>query len=131
MESKLLYPRESYLIRGACFRVYNQLGSTREKIIERALKEELQAQGLEVKTQVAIDLYYRDSMIGKYIPDIVVGDKIILEIKSKPFVTREDMKQFWGYLKQSDYKLGFFVVFSPNKLTIKRYIYDEARKLSA
>jgi GxxExxY protein len=122
MITKLLHADESYKIRGACFRVYNEFGSIREKIIERALNEELQAQGLKVETQASIDLYYRGKKIGKYIPDMVVEDKIIIEIKSKPYLTKEDMKQFWGYLKQSKYDLGFLVIFTPQKLIIKRYI---------
>ena len=120
----LLYRDESYKIRGACFKVYDALGGgIQEKVIERALLKELLAKELEVKTQVRIDIFYQGEKIGTYIPDLVVNDKIVIEVKSKPALTKEDEKQFWGYLKNSEYKLGFLVNFSPAELIIKRFIH--------
>ena len=122
--SKLLYEEESYKIRGACFRVYNTLGGgIKEKIIERALAKELQVQGFEVGHQIRVEMSYRGETIGTYIPDLVVDDKIMIELKSKPFLTSEDKKQFWGYLKGSPYELGFLIAFTPQKLVIKRFIH--------
>jgi GxxExxY protein len=121
---KLLYAEESYKIRGACFQVYNTLGGgIKEKIIERALSAELKKQGMGVGHQVRISLSYLGEKIGTYIPDLVINDKIMIELKSKPFLTSEDEKQFWGYLKGSPYELGFLVAFTPRKLIIKRFIY--------
>ena len=124
--AKLLYKDESYKIRGACFKVYDALGGgIQEKVIERALLKELLAKELEVKTQVRIDIFYQGEKIGTYIPDLVVNDKIVIEVKSKPALTKEDEKQFWGYLKGSKYKLGFLVNFSPQELIIKRFIHTK------
>jgi len=120
----LLYEEESYKIRGACFNVYNVLGGgIKEKIIERALVQELKSQKINISNQSRIGVFYNNEKIGTYIPDIIIDDKIIIELKSKPFVTKEDEKQFWGYLKNSKYQLGFLINFGPNKLTIKRFIY--------
>lgn len=121
---KLLYEDESYKIRGACFQVYNALGGgIKEKIIERALSAELRKQGMEVGHQVRINLSYLGEKIGTYIPDLVVNEKIMIELKSKPFISQEDYKQFWGYLKGSSYELGFLIAFTPRKLVIKRFIH--------
>ena len=58
-----LYEEESYKIRGACFQVYNVLGGgIKEKIIERALAKELQAQGLMVGHQVRVEMSYHGDM---------------------------------------------------------------------
>ena len=120
----LLYEEESCKIRGACFAVYNDLGGgIKEKIVERALMMELKDSGLDVSPQQRIDVMYKGEKIGVYVPDLVVNDKIMCELKSKPFVTREDEKQFWGYLKGSDYKLGFLINFGPQGLIIKRFIH--------
>ena len=120
----LLYEEESYKIRGACFSVYNSLGGgIKEKMIERALTEELTNSNLDIESQKRLDVIYKNIKIGTYIPDLIVNGKIIIELKSKPFITKEDEKQFWGYLKGSGYKLGFLVNFGPCKLTLKRYIY--------
>jgi len=121
-----LYEEESYKIRGVCFKVYNTLGGgIKEKLIERALSKELISQGIKVDNQTRIDVIYNNERIGVYIPDIVVNNKIIIEIKSKPFITKEDEKQFWGYLKGSEYKLGFLINFGPGKLTIKRFVHTK------
>ncbi len=122
----LLYENESYKIRGACFKVYNSLGGgIKEKIIERALVYELKSQKINISNQSRIDIFYNNEKIGVYIPDIIVEDKIIIELKSKPFITKEDEKQFWGYLKGSKYQLGFLINFGSQKLIIKRFIYDK------
>lgn len=122
--SDFLYEEESYKIRGACFKVYNVLGGgIKEKIIVRALMKEIITQEMSVKNQVRIDVIYNNEKIGIYIPDLVIDNKIIIEVKSKPFITKEDEKQFWGYLKGSKYNLGFLINFGPQKLLIKRFIH--------
>ena len=123
-----LYEKETYLIRGACFKVWKAFGGAfKEKIVNRALNEELIKSGLDIESQKRIDIYYSGKKIGTYVPDIVVNDIILLEIKCKPFITREDERQFWLYLKGSKYKLGLLINFGPKKLEIKRRIYDQAR----
>ena len=130
-KNNLLYENESYKIRGGCFKVFNSLGGgIKEKIIQRALYSELISSGLKVEKEKRIDIYYKNEKIGIYIPDLLVENKIIVEIKSKPFITKEDEKQFWGYLKNSEYQLGFLINFSPQKLLIKRFIHTQ-KNLSA
>ncbi|MFH1462607.1 MAG: GxxExxY protein [bacterium] len=121
---KLLFEKETYKIRGACFDVYNVLGGgIPEKIIQRALFNELTTAGFVVNKERKIDVFYKQQKVGVYIPDMVVNNKIIIEVKSKPQITKEDLKQFWGYLKGSGYLLGFLVAFTPQELIIKRFVY--------
>jgi len=120
----LLYEGESYKIRGACFAVFNNLGGgIKEKIIEKALLKELKTLELSTSSQKRIDVIYKGEKVGVYIPDILIEDKIILELKSKPFITKEDEKQFWSYLKGSRFQLGFLINFASKKLEIKRFIH--------
>jgi len=120
--SDFLYEEDSYKIRGACFCVYNTLGEgIKENIIIRALTKELASRGLPLENQVRIDVVYKNEKVGIYIPDLVINEKIIVEVKSKPYLTKEDEKQFWGYLKGSKYKLGFLINFGPEKLIMKRF----------
>ncbi|HLC99648.1 MAG TPA: GxxExxY protein [Patescibacteria group bacterium] len=126
-----LYEKESYEIRGACFEVWKQLGGAfKESVVDRALKLELENRGLKVDSQARVPIFYKGERVGEYIPDFVINGKIILEIKSKPFIIKEDERQFWRYLKGSSYKLGFLVNFGSNELDIRRRIYDEARQKS-
>ncbi|MDP3042924.1 MAG: GxxExxY protein [bacterium] len=129
MEDNLLYRRESYLIRGACFEVWNEFGGAfKEKVIDNSLRIALKAKELKIETQKRIDIYFKNEKVGIYIPDIIVEDRIIIELKCKPFLTKGDIDQFWKYLRGSKYKLGFLINFSPNGLEIRRLVYDTARK---
>lgn len=120
--SKLLFPNLSYQIRGACFEVYNALGpGHKESVIEKALIRELQLRNLIVENQKNISIHYKGKKVGSYIPDIIVNNKIIIELKAKPVFVKSDIKQFWYYLKASPYHLGFLINFGP-KLTIMRRI---------
>ena len=127
-QGKLLYERESYLVRGACFEVWNEFGGAfKERVIDKAVQVAIKDKGLNIETQKRIDIYFRKEKIGTYIPDIIVNNIIIIELKCKPYLTKGDIDQFWKYLRGSHYKLGFLVNFSPNGLQIKRVVYDTAR----
>lgn len=124
----ILYEQETYKIRGACFRVWKEFGGAfKESIIERALILELENLDFTVDCQKKIGIYYNNKKVGIYVPDIIVNDKILIELKAKPFITKEDQRQFWLYLKATDYRLGLLINFGPDKLSINRRIYDEAR----
>lgn len=78
-------------------------------------------------SQKRIDIYFSGVKVGVYVPDKIINDIIIVELKCKPFIVKEDEKQFWRYLKATPYQLGFLINFSPKSLEIKRRIYDLAR----
>ena len=127
-----LFEKESYIIRGACFEVWKEFGGAfKESIIDRALTKALKAKGLQVDDQKRIDIFFKNEKVGTYVPDKVIENKIILELKVKQFLTKQDTEQFWKYLKGSNYKLGFLVMFTSQKLIIKRIVYDKARYQSA
>lgn len=124
-----LYERETFLIRKACFNVWNKLGSAfKESVIDKALTLELQKLGLIVKDQKRIDIRYDGRKVGTYIPDKIINDVILFELKRKSFLTKQDRHNFWNYLRGSSYKLGLLVNFGDDKLEIKRVIYDKARR---
>ncbi len=126
---KLLYEDLSYQIRGACFDLYKKFGGDfKETTINKALFLELQSKKLSVENQKRINIFHNNEKIGTYIPDLIVEDKILIELKVKPFLIKSDDRQFWRYLKSSNYKLGFLINFGPRKLEIKRRVYDKARK---
>lgn len=123
-----LYEDISYKIRGACFEVYNQFGGNfKEKIVDRALTIALRKRNLEILDQKRINIYFEGEKVGTYVPDKIVNGKVLLEIKCKQCLVQADKRQFWLYLNNSDYKLGFLINFGPNKLEIQRRIYDKAR----
>lgn len=118
-----LYEKESYEVRGACFDVRKKFkGMFKESVVDKALTVALQNRGLTVESQKRINIFFQDQKVGTYVPDKVINDIILMELKNKPFVSKGVQEQFWNYLKGSDYKLGFLVNFSPTKLEIKRII---------
>jgi len=122
-----LYEKESYEIRGTCLDVWKAFGNAfKEKIIDKVLTKALEKRGLKIEKQKRIDVYFEGEKVGTHVPDKIVNNRILLEIKVKPFLTKQDIDQFWKYLKGSYYKLGFLINFG-SKLTIKRIIYDTAR----
>ena len=126
--SDLLYEDITYQIRGACFWVYKEFrGAFKESIVDNALTGELISRGLSVENQKRINIYYKGKKVGVYVPDKIINDKVLLEIKCKPILTKGDIDQFWKYLKGSDYILGMLINFSPEGLKIERIAYDKAR----
>jgi GxxExxY protein len=124
-----LYEKESYEVRGACFDVWKEFrGMFKESIVDNALTIALEKRGLVVESQKRINIFYEGKKVGTYVPDKVVNNIIIIELKSRLFITKQDEATFWNYLKGSEYKLGFLINFSPTKLIIKRVVYDTARQ---
>ena len=125
----LLYPDESYLMRGIAFDVYKQLRDNHKEIIyHNAFCIGLRQKGVNVEKEKRINVFYGNTKVGTYIPDLVVDNKILVELKAKPKLIQDDIKQFWHYLKCSEYKLGFLINFgSKDGVDIVRRVYDKAR----
>jgi GxxExxY protein len=124
-----LYKEESYLIIEAAKEVWKSLGGFfKETVAEKALSIALENRKLKVENQKRVNIYFDNKIVGVYVPDIIVGGEIIIELKCKPFLVAEDVQQLWHYLKASKYKLGFIINFSPRGVQYKRVIYDRARK---
>lgn len=130
-KGRLLYEEESYLIRGGAFEVYKQFRNRhKESIYSRALVEYLKSRGLTVDRERQIPVYFHGKKVGIYVPDIVVNSRIFIELKCKPRITKDDLSQFWYYLKASNFKVGFLINFgSPNGVQIARRVYDTAKKV--
>jgi len=126
----LLYEDISYKIRGATFDVYKKLGCRhKEKVYQRAFYQALIKQDLKVEKEKHLPVFFDNHKVGSYNPDFLVEDKIIIETKAKPFLHKQDIKQFWQYLSSTNYKLAFLINFGqPGGVKIIRRIYDTARK---
>lgn len=108
----------SYIIRGAIFKVYNELGpGLLESVYEHVLTYELIKQGLDAQRQVPIALYYDGQKFDVgFRSDILVNDKVIIEIKSVDLIHDVNHKQVITYLKLSKKKLGILVNFNTNDI---------------
>ncbi len=121
MRIMLLYEEITEKIIRAFYEVHNELGSgLLEKVYERALVIELKNQGLNVENQKSLKVFYKGNEVGDYFSDLVVEDKIIIEIKSSSGLVNENLSQLINYLKITKLKLGFLVNFGKNKVEFKR-----------
>lgn len=104
----------SYEIRKAIYEVYNETGpGLLESTYEHALKYELESVGLSVKTQVALPVKYKGVTLStNYRIDLLVEDKVIIELKSVDELNPVHHKQVITYLKLSNLKLGILVNFN-------------------
>lgn len=108
----------SYIIRKAIYEVYEELGpGLLESSYEFALKHELESVGLRVRSQVELPLKYKDFIMhNAYRLDLLVEDKVIIELKSVDTINKVHHKQLITYLKLSDLKLGILVNFNADFL---------------
>ena len=109
----------SYLIRGAAFKVHSALGpGLLESVYEVALSHELTKKGLDVRNQVGIPFVYDEINFNiGFRLDIIVNDKVIIEIKSVEDLKDVHHKQLLTYLKLTNKKLGLLINF--NVMSVK------------
>ena len=112
MENKIIYKQVSYLIKQACIEVKNHLGTgLLEKVYKNALVVAMRNLGLKVEIEKEFNVYFKGVLVGKYFADIVVENKIILEVKVCRVLNEVHIAQVINYLKISGYKLGILINF--------------------
>lgn len=105
----------SYLIRGAIFKVYNELGpGLFESVYEKAIAYQLMLDGCDVELQVPVPVYYDGVKLQDigFRMDLKVNKKVMVEIKSVEALQDVHYKQVTTYLKLSGLKLGILVNFT-------------------
>lgn len=121
----LIYPNESYAIRGAAMRVYNILGSGfLEAVYQEALEIELDKCHIPYEREKELEICYDGIKLGKkYVADFVCYDKIILELKAVKELDDSHRSQLYNYLKATGFKLGFLINFGKyDELQIERRV---------
>jgi len=119
----MLYQETTDKIIKAFYDVYNELGfGFLEKVYENSMFIELSALGLKCQRQKPINVYYKNEKVGEYFADIIVEDKIIVELKAAETIAVEHELQLINYLKATGIEVGLLLNFG-KKPQIKRKIY--------
>jgi GxxExxY protein len=121
----ILFREESYRIVGACFEVYNELGSGfLEPVYQEALGIEFLARGIPFVPKRGLELHYKgEALKSKYEPDFICCEAIIVEIKSADGLVDRHRAQVHNYLKATGHRLGLLVNFgSDPKLQYERIV---------
>ncbi|MCB0380405.1 MAG: GxxExxY protein [Flavobacteriales bacterium] len=114
----------SYDIRGAAFKVYNELGpGLFESVYEAAIAYELTKMERGVKTQLPIPVVYEDVKLELgFRLDLLVDDLVIIEVKSIETLLPVHHKQLLTYLKLTNKKLGLLINFNEDPIKIVRIV---------
>jgi GxxExxY protein len=113
---------------GIFYRVYNNLGyGFLEKVYENAMMIEFKRDDISAVSQYAIKVFYEGEIIGEYFTDILVDDKVIVEIKAVRSIAIENEAQLLNYLKATDKEVGLLLNFGPTP-EIKRKVFNNYRK---
>lgn len=125
MGKELLYKDESFLIRGAVYEVYREMGSGfLEAVYQECLEMELKMRNIPFESQTQLNLFYKGEKLNKnYVPDLICYGKIILELKATKKITGVDRAQLQNYLKATGMRLGLLINFGHYPMaTIERII---------
>jgi GxxExxY protein len=111
------------------YHVYNELGyGFLEKVYHNALYIELKNKGLQVSSQQKIEVYYKKMIVGEYFADLIVENKVILELKAAEFIVEEFEAQLVNYLRGTDCEVGLLLNFG-KKPEFKRKVFENSRKI--
>ena len=117
----------SYKIVGIAYEIHNKLGSVySEKQYQDVFEEVLQSAKLPYERERDLYFYIGNKKIKGNRADFVVENKIVVDLKTKRYITREDFRQMLRYLKSGGYKLGLVVNFGGQKVEVKRIVNSAA-----
>ena len=113
---------ETYEVRGALMRVFNDLGCVfMEKVYQEALELELKSSNIPFEREKALQLYYRGIKLKQeYVANFICYGKIIVELKAVSELTDKHRAQVFNYLKATNLDLGLLVNFGEASLKVER-----------
>ena len=123
MSTKLLYKELTYTIIGAAMEVHKILGpGFLESVYEEALCHELTLRGIPHLRQVPVQVRYKSVVAGQFRADLLVDDKVVVELKATKGLTEVDEAQLINYLKGTGYRVGLLLNFGTTSLQHQRRI---------
>ena len=115
----LLYEELTSKIFSACFEVINELGSGfLEAVYQNSLLIVLRQKGLKAVAQFPLSVTFRGEVVGQYYADILVENKIIVELKAVSSLAPEHQAQVINYLKATGIEVGLLVNFGKSRTRI-------------
>lgn len=111
----------------AYYEVYNMLGyGFLEKVYENAMFIELRKMNLFVQKQKNISVFYEDEEVGDYFADLIVNEKVIVELKAAEGLCDEHECQLINYLKATDIEVGLLLNFG-KKPELRRKVFSNRK----
>jgi GxxExxY protein len=108
--------------------VYNELGyGFLEKVYQNAMYFELKSLSYKVEAQKQIKVYFKKQLVGEYYSDLLVEDKVIVELKATELLMNVHVAQIMNYLKATPIEIGLLINFGEEP-EFKRLYYSNDRK---
>ena len=106
---------------GASFEVLNTIGhGLLEKSYENALCIELGLRGIPFVQQPRFPVIYKSVLVGEFVPDIIVQDRIVVDTKTIERITDHELGQMLNYLRITNLRIGLIVNFKRARLEWRR-----------
>lgn len=122
------FAQEGYDFMGAVFEVHKVLGGgLLEEIYQESLEIELGLRAIRYQSHPALTTHYKDlELTKKYIPDLIVADHVVVELKSVRELTSDHEAQLLNYMRLTRQAVGYLVNFAPiAKVEWKRFLLSE------
>ena len=107
----------------ACFSVHSELGpGFSEKVYHNALKHEFEKRGIQYETEKEFKVNYKSKIIGTLRIDLIIENKVVVEVKAVNMIPDVFKQQILAYLKVSNIPIGLIVNFGGKSCMVKRFI---------
>jgi GxxExxY protein len=114
---------------GIYYHVYNELGyGFLEKVYQNAFAIELLSRGYQIEKHKKINVFYKNEIVGEYIPDIVVDSKLIIELKCVEFLVEAHECQLINYLRATECEVGLILNFGKDPQFIRKIFTNNLKK---
>ncbi len=124
VKSPTVYADLTYILIGLGYSVHKELGSFhKEQIYQQALAQELETKNIPFQREVHLPVKFKEKNVGVYVPDFVVDEKVIVELKAVVDLPLSAGTQLSYYLKATGYRVGLLLNFGARRLQVRRRIY--------
>lgn len=131
MKEKFAESELTEKIIGLAFKVFNDLGyGLKEKAYQIALASLLQSLGLKCRREQYGTIKYNGTTIAKYFLDLLVEDRVAVELKVRNDIYQKDINQLLDYIVSENIKVGLLLVITTSGVKIKRLINSKEKKYS-
>ena len=126
MKSGKQFPHKqlTYDIIGIAMEVHTELGhGFAERVYENSLAYLLASENFIVKQQTELPVFFRGKQVGSYKTDLIVNDKVILELKAIQRISNIERAQTLNYLKATNIGLALIINFGRSRLEHERLVF--------
>jgi GxxExxY protein len=105
------------------FYVYRERGyGFLEKVYSNSLAAELEYRGVPVRREVPFELFHRGKPVGTYRVDLLVADRVLVEVKSTARLVDSDERQLLNCLKATPIEVRFLLHFGPQAKFLRKVL---------